>query len=103
MVKKIAGRDRQHGRDSSKKSLHARRLKLKKLHREVAADRSELEGLSPEKLPPASSSNAARQARSRLNITFPVDWQELHTQKSSTDDADAAADVDNDTSGNQQD
>ena len=71
--------------DQGGKGLHPKRLKLKRLHKHVAHDSSELAGLPAEKLPPASSSNAARQARARLNITFPVDWQDLHLKKKKTD------------------
>jgi hypothetical protein len=37
--------------------------------------------LPPDQLPPASSGNAARQIRSRLNNTFPVNWLELHKER----------------------
>ncbi len=77
MVKKISGQS------GNPKQLQSKRLKLKKLHKHAAHDRSELEGLPADKLPPASSSNAARQARARLNITFPVSWQDPHLKKAS--------------------
>ena len=82
MVKKISNRGRSSGNEGERKSLQAKRLKLKQLHKKVAHDRAALDGTLPENLPPASSSNAARQARSQLDITFPVDWQELHLKKS---------------------
>lgn len=65
----------------ARKKLRPKGMKLKRLHRDVRQSREELQGLPPDKLPPASTSNAARQARSRLHITFPVDWQELHLKK----------------------
>jgi hypothetical protein len=71
MVKKVTG---------AEKDLHAKRLKLKRLHQKDARSRAELEKLPPEELPPASSSNAARQLRSRMNNTFPVNWLELHKE-----------------------
>jgi hypothetical protein len=71
MVKKATGAD---------KDLHAKRLKLKRLHQKDARSRAELEKLPPEELPPASSSNAARQLRSRMSNTFPVNWAELHRE-----------------------
>ena len=81
MVKKISGRKTAVGDAEAKKQLHAKRLKLKGLHQHSTVESNELRGLPADRLPPASSSNAARQARSRLNITFPVDWQELHLRK----------------------
>ena len=84
MVKKITDGD---GNPLKEKELHNKRLKRKHLHQHAGkAARAELEGLSPDKLPPASSSNAARQVRSRLNITFPVDWQERHLKKQAEQD-----------------
>ncbi len=59
---------------------------MKKLHSKSVTERNDLQNLPPEELPPASSSNAARQVRSRLNITFPVDWQDLHLAKPVHDD-----------------
>lgn len=89
MIKKISGHGRSQGSpgngDKERKQLHGKRVKLKSLHKDVVADRTELQGKSPDQLPPASSSNAARQARSRLNMTFPVDWQSLHLKKSPED------------------
>ena len=79
MVKKISGR--RQGDDAERKSLQSKRLRLKSLHKSVAEDRAALDELPPDRLPPASSSNAARQARSRLNNTFPIDWQKLHLSK----------------------
>ena len=81
MVKKISGRKTAAGDAEAKKQLHARRLRLKSLHQHSTVESNELRGLPADQLPPASSSNAARQARSRLNITFPVDWQKLHLSK----------------------
>jgi hypothetical protein len=75
MVKKITGDA------SEKKELSPKRLKIKALHRGVRQERAELEKLPPEQLPPASSGNAARQIRSRLNNTFPVNWLELHKER----------------------
>lgn len=92
MVKKIAGHNRDRSKERERKELHPKRLRLKHLHKDVAADRRELQDISPESLPPASSSNAARQARSRLNITFPVNWQDLHTRKSPADGGDDRSD-----------
>lgn len=77
MVKKISGSGKKG------KPLQSKRLKLKRLHRDSAVEREALRDVSADQLPPASSSNAARQARSRLNITFPVDWQALHLRKES--------------------
>jgi len=85
MVKKISGKERNRSEERNRKPLHAKRLRLKSLHRDVAGERAELENLRPDELPPASSSNAARQARSRLNITFPVNWQDLHLDKARQD------------------
>ncbi len=78
MVKKATGNQESK---NHRKELHPKRTKLKHLHHNVGQERAELQGLPPDKLPPASSSNAARQVRSRLNMTFPVDWQELHLKK----------------------
>ena len=78
MVKKITGGD---GKPAKGKQLQAKRLKLKHLHKHVAGERDELSGLPADELPAASASNAARQARSKLENTFPVDWFELHTEK----------------------
>lgn len=78
MVKKIANSDKS---TVSGKELQKKRLKLKTLHKSVNESRATLKRLPPEELPPASSSNAARQVRSRLNITFPVNWQDLHLNK----------------------
>ena len=69
MVKKVTG---------VTKDLKEKRLKLKRLHKKDGRSRAELEKLAPNQLPPASSSNAARQVRSRLHNTFPVNWHELH-------------------------
>lgn len=77
MVKKITG---------DKKDLKGKRLKLKGLHRDVREEKAELSRLSPDELPPASNSNAARQVRSQLNNTFPVDWHELHKERSKQED-----------------
>lgn len=88
MVKKISGQNRSSGDTGERKQLHAKRLKLKKLHGHVVTDRAALEGLPPDQLPPASVSNAARQARSRMNTTFPVDWQKLHLKDSPDDSGD---------------
>ena len=77
MVKKITGAD---------KELHTKRLKLKRLHQKDGRSRAELEKLSPNQLPPASSSNAARQLRSRMSNTFPVNWVELHKEQSEAAD-----------------
>lgn len=82
MVKKISGKNRSPGDSGERKQLHAKRLKLKKLHGNGTTDRTALNGLPSDQLPPASVSNAARQARSRMNITFPVDWQKLHLKDS---------------------
>ena len=95
MVRKVAGHDRNSASGGQRKKLHSKSLKLKKLHRDVASDRDELKDLPPDQLPAASSSNAARQARSRLNNTFPVDWQSLHTKKSSENGDEAVGDSEN--------
>lgn len=87
MVKKVAGHDRNSSSGGRRKKLQSRSLKLKKLHKDVAPDRAALQDLPPEQLPPASSSNAARQVRSRLNNTFPVDWQALHMKKAAGEEA----------------
>ncbi len=81
MVKKISGQKRVGGDGQGRTELQSKRLKLKKLHRHSAEDRAAFQGVPAEQLPPASASNAARQARSRANNTFPVDWQELHLKK----------------------
>ena len=90
MVKKITDRNGHPEQGSDGKPLQAKRLKLKRLHKKTGESRADLQGLAPDRLPPASSGNAARQARSRLDITFPVnwaaDWQELHTRKPAEDD-----------------
>lgn len=78
MVKKITDHK---GQPAKGKELQEKRLKLKSLHRKVGESRADLQDLAPDKLPPASSGNAARQLRSRLDITFPVNWQDLHTKK----------------------
>ena len=85
MVRKVTKRGSGTGDDSGGKKLQAKRLRLKRLHRSLSEDRKELQDLPADQLPPASANNAARQARSRLNITFPVNWQELHLRKSGTD------------------
>ena len=72
MVKKVTGTD---------KELHTKRLKLKRLHQKDGRSRSELEKLPANQLPPASSSNAARQLRSRMSNTVPVNWLELHNEQ----------------------
>jgi hypothetical protein len=86
MAKKITGREKHPAKGSADKRLQQKRLKLKTLHGNGGESRSDLAGLAPDKLPPASSSNAARQVRSRLNMTFPVDWQDLHTGEQADDD-----------------
>lgn len=83
MVKKIKD---ENGQPAKGKQLQQKRLKLKSLHRKMGESRADLSGLAPDQLPPASSSNAARQVRSRLNISFPVNWQELHAKKQTADD-----------------
>ena len=75
MVKKITS-DK-----GDKKDLKSKQLRRRELHRNVREERAELEKLPPDQLPPASSGNAARQLRSRMNNTFPVDWHELHKAK----------------------
>lgn len=77
MVKRISDNGGAH---DEKKSLHPRRMRLKHLHKHNGVKRADLEKLSPDQLPPASSSNAARQLRSRLANTFPVKWVELHKE-----------------------
>jgi hypothetical protein len=77
MVKRIS----YNGRSADeKKSLHRRQMRLKHLHKHNGVKRADLEGLSPDQLPPASSSNAARQVRSQLGNTFPVNWVALHQE-----------------------
>lgn len=83
MVKKNTD---ENGKPAKANQLQAKRLKLKSLHGKAGESRADLTGLAPDQLPPASSSNAARQVRSRLNITFPVNWQDLHTRKQTEDD-----------------
>ena len=83
MVKKISGGKKLSAQGQDRKKLHAKRLRLKHLHRDADGERAALRDLPASELPPASSSNAARQARSRLNITHPVDWQALHLKGSS--------------------
>jgi hypothetical protein len=77
-MKKVTG--------TNDKELRTKRLKLKSLHKRVGASREELEQLPPSSLPPASSGNAARQVRSRLKNTFPVDWLALHLDRREEDD-----------------
>lgn len=81
MVKKISGQKPGSGKGKERKQLHGKRLKLKSLHSNAADERNALKEIPADQLPPASTSNAARQVRSRLNITFPVDWQALHLKK----------------------
>ena len=38
--------------------------------------------MAPDSLPPASSSNAARQQRSRRNDTHPIRWQDADLEQS---------------------
>ncbi len=95
MVKKINRSGDGAADGTTRKALQSKRLRLKSLHRSVQEDRQTLDELSPDRLPPASSSNAARQARSKLNNTFPVDWQDLHMTRhaeSKRDSEDAADD-----------
>lgn len=82
MVRKISRQGPGSGGADEKKSLRPKRLRLKKLHKSLGEEREALKDVDPAELPPASSSNAARQVRSRLNNTFPVDWQKLHLTKS---------------------
>ncbi len=89
MVKKISGSKKLGGRE--RKQLQSKRLKLKSLHRDVAAERAELMQKPADELPPASASNAARQVRSKLNNTFPVNWQELHLKGPAADDEEPEA------------
>ena len=86
MVKKITD---EKGQPAKGKQLQQKRLKLRSLHQKMGESRADLSGLTPDQLPPASSSNAARQVRSRLNISFPVNWQELHKKKQTADDEEA--------------
>jgi hypothetical protein len=83
MVKRISDNSGSPGSGAGSgegKSLHPRRMRLKHLHQHNGMKRAEMENLSPDQLPPASSSNAARQVRSRLGNTFPVNWVELHRE-----------------------